>query len=397
MSEEKVMKVICSQKSLVNGTQIVQKAISTKLGLPIYSGILFEVTSDNRIHLFSTDLEIGIDYYIPAQVVEGGAIVIPSKIFSDLIRKFPEGNIEIEADKDSIIYIKEEDLSNYKILGFSADDFSPFPEIQSKVKIRLTHKILKDTIQEVIFASSRDENRSFLNGILFKRTEKGLEVAATDSHRLALKKIKLTGKNTIEAVDSQFEVIIPQRALSELFKLLNFEDESIVEIDIGEKQIIFVLNSEGEKNKIRLFSRIIDGQYPDYHQIIPQQFKTTIKIDTEEFRQKMERIILFVKEDLNTIKMETHLYGESKGEDRGELIIKAKTPDIGDACEQIPCLIEGEYIEIAFNSRYITDVLRVIKTDQTEIKLNENLNPVMIRPIEKEEQYDYVLMPVRMD
>ena len=137
-----------------------------------------------------------------------------------------------------------------------------------------------------------------------------MEVAATDSHRLALKKIKLNGKNMIES-DSQFEVIIPQRALSELFKLLNFEDESIVEIDVGEKQIIFVLNPEGEKNKIRLFSRIIDGQYPDYHQIIPQQFKTAIKIDTEEFRQKMERITLFVKEDLNTIKMDTHLYGES--------------------------------------------------------------------------------------
>ncbi len=390
------MKVICSQKSLVNGTQIVQKAISSKLGLPIYSGILFEVTNDNRIHLFSTDLEIGIDYYIPAQVIEGGSIVIPSKIFGDLIRKFPEGNIEIEADKDNVIYIKEEDFSNYKILGFSADDFSPFPEIQSKIKIKLTQNVLKNTIQEVIFASSRDENRSFLNGILFKRVEKGLEVAATDSHRLALKKIELTDKNKIET-DSQFEVIIPQRALFELFKLLNFEDDNIVEIDIGEKQIVFILNSEGEKNKIRLFSRIIDGQYPDYHQIIPQQFKTIIKIDTEEIRQKMERITLFVKEDLNTIKMETHLYGEQKGEDRGELIIKAKTPDIGDACEQIPCLIEGEYIEIAFNSRYITDVLRIIKTDQTEIRLNENLNPVIIRPIEKEEQYSYVLMPVRMD
>ncbi|MDD3657049.1 MAG: DNA polymerase III subunit beta [Atribacterota bacterium] len=390
------MKVICSQKSLVNGIQIVQKAISTKLGLPIYNGILFEVTSDNRIHLFSTDLEIGIDCYISAQIVEHGAVVIPSKIFSDLIRRFPEGNIEIEVDKDNIIHIKEEDLSNYKILGFSAEDFSPFPEIQSNIKIKLTHKILKDTIQEVIFASSKDENRSFLNGVLFKRVEKGLEIAATDSHRLALKKIKLAGKNKIET-DNQFEVIIPQRALSELFKLLNFEDDNIVEIDIGEKQVIFILNSEGEKNKIRLFSRIIDGQYPDYHQIIPRQFKTIVKIDTEEFKQRMERITLFVKEDLNTIKIETHLYTQQKGENRGELIIKAKTPDIGDACEQIPCLVEGEYVEIAFNSRYIVDVLRVIKTDHTEIRLNENLNPAMINPIDKEEQYNYVLMPVRMD
>jgi len=390
------MKVICSQKSLENGTQIVQKAISTKLGLPIYSGILFETTNDDRIHLFATDLEIGIDYYIPAQIIEHGSVVIPSKIFIDLIRKFPEGNIELEVDKDNIIHIKEEDLSSYKILGFSAEEFSPFPEIQSKVKVKLTHMIVKDTVQEVIFASSKDESRSFLNGVLWKKVEKGLEVAATDSHRLALKKIKLTGKNKIES-DVQFEVIIPQRTLSELFKLLTFEDDSIVEIGIGEKQVVFILNPEGEKNKIRLFSRIIEGQFPDYYQIIPTQFQTRIKIDTAEFRQKMERITLFVKEDLNTIKMEVHLYNQQEGENRGELILKVNTPDIGEAYEQIPCLVEGEYVEITFNSRYIIDVLRIIKTDHTEIGLNENLSPALIKPVEKEAQYIYVLMPIRMD
>lgn len=390
------MKVICSQKSLVNGTLMVQKAISSKLGLPIYNGILFEVTNDNRIHLFSTDLEIGIDCYIPAQVVEHGSVVVPNKIFTDLIRKFPDGNIEIDVDENNVINIKEEDLSDYKILGFSSADFSPFPEIQSKTKVRMTHKDLKDAIQEVIFASSKDENRSFLNGILFKRVEQGLEIAATDSHRLALKKIRWGGKNSIET-DNQFEVIIPQRALSELFKLLNYEDESIIELNIGEKQVEFILNPEGDKGKVRLFSRIIEGQYPDYHQIIPKQFKTIVKIDTDEFRQRMERIILFVREDQNTIKMETHIFDQTGGESRGDLILKARTPDIGDACEQISCLIEGEYIEIAFNSHYIIDVLRVVKTDQTEIRLNENLNPVMIRPIDKDEHYSYVLMPVRMD
>ena len=390
------MKVICSQKSLMNGIQKVQKAISAKLGLPIYSGILFEVSKDNKIHLFSTDLEIGIDCYISAQIIEHGSVVIPNKIFSDLIRKFPEGNIEIESGEDNIIYLKEEDSSNYKIFGFSAEEFSPFPDIQSKTKIKLTKKLLKDTIQEVILASSKDENRSFLNGLLFKSVEKGIEVAATDSHRLALKKIKLSGKNNIK-VDNQFEVIIPQRALSELFKLITLEEDGLVEIGIGEKQVVFVLDPEGEKNRIRLFSRIIDGQFPDYHQIIPKQFKTIVKIDTEEFKQKMERISLFVKEDLNTVKMEVHHFTQQKGENRGEIIIRVKTPDVGDAYEQIPCTVEGDYVEIAFNSSYIMDVLRIIKTENTEIKLNENLNPIMIRPINKEEYYDYVLMPVRMD
>lgn len=391
------MKVICSQKSLMNGIQQVQKAISTKIGLPIYSGILFETSKDNKIHLFSTDLEIGIDCYISAQIIEHGSVVIPNKIFSDLIRKFPEGNIEIEAGEDNIIYLKEEDLSNYKIFGYSAEEFSPFPDIQSKTKIKFTNYILKDAIQEVILASSKDENRSFLNGILFKTTENGIEIAATDSHRLALKKINIDEKNKIMD-ENKFEVIVPQRALAELFKLLSLEEDSFVEIGIGEKQVVFILNPEGEKNKIRLFTRIIDGQFPDYHQIIPKQFKTTIKIDTEEFRQRMERITLFVSEDLNTVKMEFHNFKQEKGENRGEIIIKVNTPDIGDAYEQIPCIMDGDYVEIAFNSRYVMDVLRIIKTDNTEIKLNENLSPVMIRPFDKkEEEYCYILMPVRMD
>jgi DNA polymerase-3 subunit beta len=390
------MKVICSQKSLVNGIQKVQKAISTKIGLPIYNGILFEVTKDNKIHLFSTDLEIGIDCYISAQIIEHGSVVIPNKIFSDLVRKFPEENIEIEAGDDNIIYLKEEDSSNYKIFGFSAEEFSSFPDIKSKVNIKLLKKILKDAIQEVILAASKDENRSFLNGLLFKRTDEGIEIVATDSHRLAIKKIQIKEKNKL-TVDNKFEVIIPQRALSELFKLLSLEEDGMVEIGVGEKQVVFILDPEGEKNKIRLFSRIIDGQFPDYNQIIPRQFKTVIKIDTDEFRQRMERITLFVKEDLNTIKMEVHNFQQQQGENRGEIIIKVKTPDIGDAYEQIPCIVEGEYVEIAFNSRYIMEVLRVLKTDNIEIKLNENLNPAMIKPISKEEQYSYILMPVRMD
>ena len=390
------MKVICSQKSLINGIQMVQKAISTKLGLPIYSGTLFEVTKDNKVHLFSTDLEIGIDCYITAQIIEHGSVVIPNKIFSDLIRKFPEGNIEIEAGEDHIIHINEEDSSKYKILGFSSEEFSPFPNIQSKAKLRMPQKIFKETIQEVIFASSKDENRSFLNGVLLKSSENGIEIAATDSHRLALKNIKLSKKDKIK-IENQFEVIIPQRALSELYKLLSLEGDNLLEIGIEEKQVVFILDPEEEHQRTRLFSRIIEGQFPDYHQIIPKKFKTVIQVATEEIKQRMDRITLFVKEDLNTVKIEVHQHTQTVGESRGDLVIHVNTPDIGDAYEQIPCTVDGEYVEIAFNSRYIMDVLRIIKTDNTEIRLNENLNPAMILPSKNNDQYKYVLMPVRMD
>ena len=386
------MKFTCSQESLIHGIQIVQKGISNKIGLPIYNGILFEVNKDNKVHLFATDLEIGIDCYIPAQVIEGGAVVIPNRIISELIRKFPEGNIEVESKENNITTIKENN-SVYKVLGFSADEFSNFPEIEIKSKIKLSQEILKDTIQKTIFSASRDENRSFLNGALFKIINNEIEVVTTDSHRLSLKTIP--APEIDENIIQEGEVIIPYRTLSELYKLLTDEKEVFVEINVGEKQIVFILFPNGQKNSIRIYSRLIEGQFPNYHQIIPKSFKTEIKINTDEFRNKMERISLFVREDLNTVKLKIE-NKEDVSEKKCEIIIKALSQNIGEAHETIICFKKGKDIIITFNSKYILDILKIIKTKNIEIKFNDPLNPVIIHP-EKDKNYLYILMPVRTD
>ena len=386
------MKFTCSQESLIHGIQIVQKGISNKIGLPIYNGILFEVNKDNKVHLFATDLEIGIDCYIPAQVIEDGAVVIPNRIISELIRKFPEGNIEVESKENNITTIKENN-SVYKVLGFSADEFSNFPEIEIKSKIKLSQEILKDTIQKTIFSASRDENRSFLNGALFKIINNEIEVVTTDSHRLSLKTIP--APEIDENIIQEGEVIIPYRTLSELYKLLTDEKEVFVEINVGEKQIVFILFPNGQKNSIRIYSRLIEGQFPNYHQIMPKSFKTEIKINTDEFRNKMERISLFVREDLNTVKLKIE-NKEDVSEKKCEIIIKALSQNIGEAHETIICFKKGKDIIITFNSKYILDVLKIIKTKNIEIKFNDPLNPVIIHP-EKDKNYLYILMPVRTD
>jgi DNA polymerase-3 subunit beta len=397
------MKFICSQKSLLGGIQTVQKGISNKIGLPIYDGIFFESSSDNKIHLFATDLEIGIDCYIPAQVIENGSIVIPNKIISELIRKFPPGNIEVES-LDNNIVIKE-NSSNYKILAFSSEEFSNFPEMEIKSKIKINQKLLKESIQQVIFSTSKDENRSFLNGALFKIMDNKIEIVTTDSHRLSLKTInnKDIKKISADNLTNNMEVIIPYRALSELSKLLLDNEKVFVEIGVGEKQILFILFPDNPKNSIRLYSRLIEGQFPDYHQILPNSFKTEIKIDTNEFRDKMERISLLAREDLNIVKIETvnidnieEDIEEDLGGERKEIILKAESSDIGEAFEKVPCFKKGEDIVITFNSKYILDVLRIIKTDNTIIKLNDSLNPVVINP-EKNKNYLYILMPLKMD
>ena len=387
------MKIICSQESLLHGIQTVQRGISSKIGLPIYNGILFEANEDNKVHLFATDLEIGIDCYIPAQVIKTGSTVIPSRIISELIKKFPEGKIEIECLEGNITTVKE-NSSNYKILGFSAEEFSNFPEIKMRAKTKLNQKLFKEAIQQVIFATSRDENRTFLNGALFKITDNKIEVVTTDSHRLSLRNIK--PKNIENPLEEGVEVIIPYRALSELSRLLLDNEEVFTEVRIGEKQIMFILFPNGQKNSIRIYSRLIEGQFPDYRQIIPDSFKTEIKVNTEDLRDKMERISLFVREDLNTVKVEAVNKRDDQKEERCEIISKAESSSTGEAFEKISCLKKGEDIIITFNTDYILDVLRIIKKENTIIKLNDPLNPVIITP-DEDKDYTYILMPVRSD
>ena len=387
------MKIICSQESLLRGIQTVQRGISSRIGLPIYNGILFEANEDNKVHLFATDLEIGIDCYIPAQVIETGSTVIPSRIISELIKRFPEGKIEIKCLNNNIITVQE-NSSNYKILGFSAEEFSNFPEIKIKAKTKINQKLFKETIQQVIFATSLDENRNFLNGALFKIIDSKIEMVTTDSHRLSLKNIKLI--NIENPFKEGVEVIIPYRALSELSRLLLDNEEVFTEIRIGEKQIMFILFPDGQKNSIRIYSRLIEGQFPDYHQIVPDSFKTEIKVNTEDFRDKMERISLFVREDLNTVKIEATNREDDQKEGRCEIILKAESPSTGEASEKISCFKKGKDITITFNTNYILDVLKIIKKENTIIKLNDPLNPVIITP-DKDKNYTYILMPVRTE
>src|SRR5665648_1085380 len=305
----KNMKIICSQESLLHGIQIVQKGISSRIGLPIYNGILFEANEDNKVHLFATDLEIGIDCYIPAQVIETGSTVIPSKIISELIKKFPEGKIEIECTENNITTITENN-SNYKILGFSAEEFSNFPEIKMIAKIKLNQKLFKETIQQVIFSTSRDESKTFLNGALFKIIDNKIEVVTTDSHRLSLKNIQ--------------------------------------------------------------------------------------PINIEEFRDKMERIALFVREDLKTVKMEITNKENNQKQEKCEIFLKAESPSTGEAFEKILSFKKGEDINITFNTDYILDILKTIKKENTIIKLNDPLNPAIITP-DEDKSYIYILMPVRAE
>jgi len=304
------MKIICSQGSLLHGIQTVQKGISSRIGLPIYNGILFEANEDNKVHLFATDLEIGIDCYIPAQVIETGSTVIPSKIISELIKKFPEGKIEIECSENNITTVKENN-SNYKILGFSAEEFSNFPEIKMRAKIKLNQKLFKETIQQVIFSTSRDESKTFLNGALFKIVNNNLWYIITwiDNDNVINYKV---GKNVIfnlkdEKVEGEIHKIIKneketlvifklEQNADNFYKLRNINLDAVVVnyeglkiykdsiVERNDKQVgVYVLDI----NRHAIFKPIKIIGYDDKYAII----KSTVYYEKEENEVKTVRTV----------------------------------------------------------------------------------------------------------
>ncbi len=343
------MKLICNQIDLLKGIQTVQKAISKKIS-PIYEGIYLQA-ENSKLYLHATDLEISIKTEIYAQVEEEGNIVIPNKLFNDLIKRM-SGSIEIET-KESIIYINQ-DKSDFKIIGYPGDDFLPFPELLPSNNLTFD---LKETLKEVIIASSENEARSFLNGVYFNAQDK-LDIVATDSHRLALKTLPYKGN---------FKVIVPRRAIAEVIRLSDDE----VSMDFTDTQAMFSFGNT------ELHTRLLEGNFPDYNQIIPTDFKTMIKVDTNKLKSALERVELFT--DLS-VKL-------SIGDD---LTISVNS-EIGSVEEKVDCLVEGKPLEISFNVNYLIDVLKVIKSEQIEIRLDEDLKPATV----VDDNYKYVLMPMR--
>lgn len=384
------MKIKCSQESLFYGLQTVQKAISNKLQMPIYNGILFEAGED-KLHLFATDLSIGIDCYIPAKVEEEGSVVVPNKIIISLVQKLSQGDMAIESTEG--VSIIKTDKSQYEILGFLAEEFSSFPKIKPLVSLKIPQGKLKRAIEKVIFSVSREETRAFLNGASFKVSGNKLEITSTDSHRLSHNKCDIVRIG--QSDKDEHEVIVPQRTLSELLKLLDESDEVFVNINMEDRQMMFVLYPEEQEKSIRVYSRLIEGDFPDFKQIIPKEFKTRIKIDNKNLEETIGRVSLFTDDNIGCINMSTKdIDSEIKLKNESEMILDSKTQSLGKAKEKMVCFKKGDDIKITINSKYILDILNAIKTDNVVIKIVDKLSPIVIVS-ETGKDCFYIVMPVR--
>ena len=379
------MEILVNQKELLKGINRVKAATSKKV-LPIFEGIIIEA-KDNKINLFANDLEVGIDTDVPGTIEKPGEVVIPVKIFSDLVKKM-KGCIKIQSsdkgdDEISFIVITDENDLVYEVEGFNPKHYPSYPKFNPIAKINISQGVLKKALNQVEFAAIKDKSRSFLNGIMFKREDGSniLELAATDAHRLSVKKIDISSSETIPLIDNNdiFEAIVPKDSVKKLIKLLSKEDD-IVTITIGEKMIMFELDN---KNNDRLYSVLIEALYPDYNQIIPKTFETEVITETKKLKEKLERVQLF--DD----KVEIFIFHDD--------VMSIKDTKNKNVSDLTNCIKTGENLSIGFNTQYLIDVLKVIDDERITIKLNEKLNPVTITPINHLDNYLYVVMPVRLD
>ena len=366
------MKVIATKESLSYGVQVVQKAVSGKSPLPILSGILLQA-KDNLLKITGTDLDIGIECNIPVTVAEEGSVVVPAKYFNEIVKKLPDTKIEIDLKKENNQIIIKYGQSEININGLPAEDYPMLPVIDKDYSITLKGNLFKSMIKQTVFASSFDNARPVFTGCLMDIKEDELNLVATDTHRLAYRRVKIDNQGSL----ANHSIIIPAKTLVEVNRLINEETE--VTVSITENQILF------EMDEISLISRLIEGQFPNYRQVIPTEFKSKVRIKTKDLLESAERASLMAREGSSVIKISVEDYN---------MTISSNSPEIGKIQENLPVFLDGDGTQISFNSKYFTDVLKVIESEEVNLELTGSLSPGIVKPVENN-NFIYLILPVR--
>lgn len=368
------MKFSISKEQMIQGLQAVQNIVSTRTTLPVLSNVLLRAEA-NRLDLTATDLDVTISTAVEAMVEKPGALTLPAKRLLGIVKELPTPQIELEVDDKNLCRIVS-GSSFYKIHGLAAEEFPPFPKFAENRRITLPQDKLRSLLKKTSFAISTDESRFVLNGIFISLKEHKITLVATDGRRLALAE---------EEVDvppaSQGECIVPAKAINELTRLLGTQSD--VEIKLTDNQVGFTLNNEKGLATI-IISKLIDGNYPNFKQVIPAEAKERITLVREELLQALRRAEIMTSDKSNSVKL---AFGKNK------LEISANTPEVGEARESIAINYKGPEMAIAFNPVYMMDPLRALDNDEVYLDLIDELSPGVIKI---NAPFLYVIMPMRM-
>jgi len=371
------MKIICLQENLKKELNIVQNIIGKNLTLPILNNILLN-TEKKQLKLSATDLEIAITDYVACKIEKEGSITVPAKILVNFVNNLPNKKIDINVKNNSINLKCENYKSNIK--GLDAGEFPIIPKIKNEPIIEINSMLLKNSLEQVINFTSLSDIRPEITGILFDySSNKEIKLVTTDSFRLGEKTISL--KDNKIKKQGQGSVIIPYKTAQELIRIISNQEEVMIKISVENNQILF------DFSKIQIISKLIEGAYPNYQQLISQQLETTIVIDKEEFT-KAVKLSSFFSSKINDVRLKIN----SK---KSLVEIFSQDVELGENFSEIEAEIKGKDLEIIFNHKYLLDGLNNINSKKILLGLNTESGPGIIKP-EGDSSFNYVIMPIKL-
>jgi DNA polymerase III subunit beta len=382
------MKLVCTQSDLNANLSLVSRAVPSRPTHPILANVLLVADEENqRVNLTAFDLSLGIRTSFAAEVTGGGSFTIPAKLLNDIVSRLPDGEItlEDEAGDDDTAYIAYLTCSSgsYQVRGMSSEEFPELPAIGNQGKIlNLPPEALIEGLKGTLFATSPDEAKQVLAGVHLKVLQDCLEFAATDGHRLAVVQTA-NEKAEGEETEEEFEVTVPAKALREVERMLVMQQwTEPVTLHFDQGQVVFEWADQ------RLTTRTLEGQYPAYRQLIPPSFERQITMDRRSLLSAVERIAVFADQKNNILKCSINAVNQ-------EITLSVDAQDVGSGKESLPAQISGESIDIAFNVKYLIDILKTAQSPEIQLQLNGALAPVIFQPLGGVNA-TFLVMPVQL-
>ncbi len=366
------MKLICNQQSLFKALNTVSKAVTARTTIPLLKGILLE-TSNGQLKISASDLDLSIEKKIHCTVLEEGSAVVSAKLFSDIIRRLPHEDVEIELKETNRLDVRCLS-SDFTIIAQSSDEFPKIDEIKEEKRIRFDKEIIKNMIRKTSFSASIEESKGVIVGVLIEIEKGQLSMVALDGFRMAVTRTEMEG-------DLKLKIIIAARILNEIYKIISESEEAdFIDLILDEKKAVFFIEDT------LIVARLLEGDFIKYQEILPKEYESRIIVNKEELLESIERAALFARDGRNNL-VKLSLY-------RDKIIITSRSEE-GNVKEEVFMKKDGEDLEIGFNAKYISDALKAISDEEISMEFNSSISPCLIKQTEGNE-YEYLILPVRI-
>ncbi|MBI3744326.1 MAG: DNA polymerase III subunit beta [Chloroflexi bacterium] len=371
------MKLSCLQENLARALATVGRAVATRTTLPITNNVLL-ATDQGRLKLAATNLEIAIVVWIGAKVDEEGSITVPARILTEFVNSLPADRVDLKLQTKTKSLELKCARFQARLGGMDADDFPPIPDIDQGMSVKIKGDALKQTAARVVFAAATEDSRPVLTGVNADFDGETLTLAAADGFRLSVDKVSLE-----QPVSERISIIIPARALHELSRLIGDSSDPVtITVNPAKSQVLF------EANDVRLTSQLIQGNFPNYAQLIPQGRNTRVLVDVEEFLRATRAASIFARDASGIVRLQM-----AKGEDgQARLAVSARAEEVGDDMAEVDAQMEGGDSKIAFNAKYLTDVLSVLAKGEVALETTSPSSPGLLRPASGD--FVHVVMPM---